>query len=97
MLAVRRLLGLAPIAGLYQPVAGRQRARGAVLADSELAEGAVSTDRRGADELDALLDAVAGRAREVAEAIARGELEGRPETCGWNRRCQYPGVCRCES
>jgi hypothetical protein len=96
MLAVRRLLGLEPVAGLYQPISGPQKPRGAVLADSELADGAVSTDVRGPEELDALLDDVAERAREVAESIARGDLEGRPRTCGWNGTCQYPGICRCE-
>src|SRR5919201_3186262 len=96
MLAARPLLGLGPIAGLYQPISRGQVARGVVCEDSELADAAVATDRRDAAELDALLDAVAGRAREVAEAIAAGELQPRPETCGWNRRCLYPGVCRCE-
>ena len=97
MLAVRELLGLDPIGGLYQPLAGRQRARGAVRDDGELADGAVRTDRLSPAELDELLAGVAARAREVAEAIARGELEARPATCGWDGHCQYPGVCRCES
>ncbi len=65
--------------------------------DSELGEGAVRTDRRGAEELEGLLAEVAGRAREVAAAIVAGELEGRPQTCGWDGTCQYPGICRCES
>jgi hypothetical protein len=64
--------------------------------DSELADGAVRTDRRAPEELDELLNAVAVSAREVADAIRAGELEPRPATCGWDGRCLYPGVCRCE-
>ena len=90
-------VGLEPIGGLYQPLAGRQRARGAVRDDGELADGAVRTDRLSPAELDELLAGVAARAREVVAAIARGELEARPTTCGWDGHCQYPGVCRCES
>ena len=48
MLAVRQLLGLEPIAGLYQPLGGGgdPRARGVFLADAELGDGLVGTDAR---------------------------------------------------
>jgi RecB family exonuclease len=96
MLAVRDLLGLEPVAGYYQATSGKQPLRGVVLQDSPLAAHAVKTDLRDAAGLDAVLAEAAERAREVARAIAAGELEGRPETCGWENSCQYPGVCRCE-
>lgn len=96
MLAVREVLGLEPVAGLYQPIAKEQKARGAVLRGTELEPLAGPNDRVDAAALQEVLDATAARAREVAGAVAAGELEPRPETCGYRGQCQYPGVCRCE-
>jgi ATP-dependent helicase/DNAse subunit B len=96
MLAVRDVLGLDPVAGLYQPIGKDQRARGAVLEGSELESLAVSTDRVDAATLEDTLEQVAARAREVAAAVAAGQLEPSPDTCGYRGECRYPGICRCE-
>ena len=97
MLAAREVLGLDPVAGLYQPIGKDQKARGAVLKGTELEPLAGRYDRVEREELEATLDAVAGRAREVAATVAAGELEPRPKTCGYRGECQYPGICRCET
>ena len=96
MLAVRQLLGREPVAGLYQPIGKDQKARGAVLDTSPLAPLAGPRDRLGAAELEETLDQIVARAREVAAAVAAGELDPRPDTCGYRGECQYPGICRCE-
>ncbi len=96
MLAARDVLGLDPVAGLYQPIGKDQQARGAVLAGTQLEPLAVRTDRVDRAQLEETLDAVAHRAREVAAAVAAGELDPRPKTCGYRGECQYPGICRCE-
>ena len=97
MLAVRELLGVEPVAGFYQATSGKdQDMRGVVLEDSPLADDAVKTDRVPAEELDAILSDAAARAEEVARRLVAGALEARPESCGWESKCQYPEVCRCE-
>jgi ATP-dependent helicase/nuclease subunit B len=97
MLAVREVLGMDPVAGLYQPIGKDQKARGAVLEGTELEPLAGRNDRVDADALEATLAAVADRAHEVAAAVSAGELEPRPRTCGYRGECQYPGICRCEA
>jgi RecB family exonuclease len=97
MLAVRELVGVEPVAGFYQATSGREQdMRGVVREDSALAVHAVSTDRVSADELDAVLGDAAARAEEVARRLLAGALEANPESCGWENKCQYPEVCRCE-
>ena len=97
MLAVRELLGVEPVAGFYQATSGREQdMRGVVREDSGLAVYAVKTDRVSADELDAVLGDAAARAEEVAQRLLAGALEANPESCGWENKCQYPEVCRCE-
>jgi hypothetical protein len=96
MLAAREVLGLDPVAGLYQPIGKDQKARGAVLKGTELEPLAGQHDRVDAAALEAVLEETAARAREVATAVSAGELEPRPDTCGYRGQCQYPGVCRCE-
>lgn len=98
MLAVRELLGASPIAGLYQPLGGNQRARGIVLRDSGAAPGASSTDVVDQDELDAQLERMRGLALEAAAALRAGRLEPRPELCHWrDGGCSYPTICRCDA
>jgi RecB family exonuclease len=96
MLAAREVLGLRPVAGLYQPIGKEQKARGAVLKGTELEPLAGQYDRVDEAALEEVLEATAARAREVAAAVAAGELEPSPQTCGYRGECQYPGVCRCE-
>jgi ATP-dependent helicase/nuclease subunit B len=94
MIAVRELLGLEPVAGLYQPLGGRDlRARGAFLADQPVGVGLVATDARQPDELDELLRDAAERAVTLAARLRSGELTPCPETCSRNG-CRYPGICR---
>ncbi len=94
MLAVRRLLGLTPVAGLYQPVGGNDlRARGVYLDGAPVGEGVVVKDVRDETELDELLEDAESRAVELAHALRSGELVPRPETCS-REGCAFPGICR---
>jgi hypothetical protein len=97
MLAVRDLLGVEPVAGFYQATSGQeQEMRGVVDQDSPLAVHAVSRDRKPPEELDAVLADAAARAEAVARELLAGELVAKPGSCGWESKCQYPEVCRCE-
>jgi ATP-dependent helicase/DNAse subunit B len=94
MLAARRLLGLDPVAGFYQPLGGDLlRGRGAYLAGAAVGGGVVDRDQRSADDLDALLDDAAQRAVALARRLRSGELTPCPETCT-RMGCAYPGICR---
>jgi PD-(D/E)XK nuclease superfamily len=92
LLAVRELLGLEPVAGLYQPLVGaRLAARGLVRDD--VPGRYTRTDLVDADGFDAVLE----RARELAERTAdelhAGRIAPCPERCS-SRGCRYPGICR---
>ena len=97
MLAVREVLGLEPVAGLYVPLGGTDRSPRGVVAE-EWAEAVGSDlaarDVRPAEEVQQLLE----RAREkVVETVGRlrsGEATPCPESCGFDGRCSYPSVCR---
>jgi hypothetical protein len=94
MLAVRELLGLDPVAGLYQPLGGRDlRARGVFLEGEEAGGQLVATDARDREELEAGLDDAAARATALAAALRSGEVVPCPETCSRDG-CAYPGICR---
>ena len=59
--------------------------------------GHADADRLGAEERDALLDAILDRAREIVGEIQSGALRPRPERCSWNDAgCAHPSICRCE-
>src|SRR5207302_1963603 len=63
MLAVRNLLGLEPVAGVYQPLGGGDlRSRGVFLEGTPLGPGCVTTDSRQPDELSAELEDASARA-----------------------------------
>jgi ATP-dependent helicase/nuclease subunit B len=96
MLAVRKVLGAEPVAGFYQATSGKQEARGVVREDTALAGPAIKNDRVTPAELDAVLADAASRAEDVARRLVAGALEAKPESCGWENKCQYPEVCRCE-
>ncbi len=94
MLAVRQLLGLEPVAGLYQPLGGDDlRARGLFLADSVAGTGLVGTDARSPEELEQALVEARERAMGLAEPLRSGEIEPCPGTCS-RGGCAYPGICR---
>jgi len=94
MLAVRDLLGLEPVAGLYQPLAGRDlRARGVFLEGEPVGGQLVSTDARDPEELRSELRDAAARATALAARLRAGDLTPCPETCSRDG-CRYPGICR---
>jgi ATP-dependent helicase/DNAse subunit B len=94
MLAVRDLLGLDPVAGLYQPLTGGDlRARGVFLADAEAGTRLFTTDARDEEELRDVLADAAARAIALAARLRAGELTPCPQNCSRDG-CRYPGICR---
>jgi ATP-dependent helicase/DNAse subunit B len=94
MLAVRQLLGLDPVAGLYQPLGGNDlRARGMFLRDAPVGGRLYGTDAREQSELDEALRDAASRAAQLAGRLRAGELTPCPQTCSRDG-CRYPGICR---
>jgi ATP-dependent helicase/DNAse subunit B len=94
MLAVRDLLELEPVAGLYQPLGGGDlRARGAFLEGAPLGDECVATDSRDPESLREELEAAAARATELAARLRSGQITPCPETCS-RQGCRYPGICR---
>jgi ATP-dependent helicase/DNAse subunit B len=94
MLAVRDLLGLEPIAGLYQPLGGRDlRARGVFLEGAPVGGELVANDARDPEGLAAELEDASARAIALAARLRAGELTPCPETCSRDG-CRYPGICR---
>jgi RecB family exonuclease len=102
MLAVRDLLGLVPVGGLYQPLRasrpGDLRARGVVEDRPEvepLVGGAfVRSDVISAEELGEALRSAEERIVTLARDLRAGRLTPQPETCGFFNRCAHPGICR---
>jgi hypothetical protein len=94
MLAVRDLLGLDPVAGLYQPLGGRDlRARGAFLEGAPVGGELVTSDARDEEGLRAELQDAKARAIALAARLRAGELRPCPDTCSRDG-CLYPGICR---
>jgi ATP-dependent helicase/DNAse subunit B len=94
MLAVRELLGLEPVAGLYQPLGGGDlRPRGVFLEGAPVGGAVVGNDARDRDELDQVLDDARARALAVTARLRSGELIPCPENCSRDG-CRYPGICR---
>jgi RecB family exonuclease len=94
MLAVRRLLGLRPVAGFYQPLRGDDlRARGAFTPEAPTGESAVQNDEMSTAELDQLLAEVEREAARIAAQLRSGELTPCPERCSPNGGCSHPGIC----
>ncbi len=93
MIAVRRLLGLDPVAGFFQPLTGRDlRPRGAYLEGLRLSSHAYATDAFERPALDHLLDEVERDAVTIASTMRRGELTPCPATCSRDG-CRHPGIC----
>ena len=94
MLVVRELLGLAPVAGFYQPLGGGDlRPRGVFLDGAGLGGSVVGNDARDQEQLDEVLEDARTRAVALAERLREGELEPCPTTCSRDG-CRYPGICR---
>jgi ATP-dependent helicase/DNAse subunit B len=94
MLAARELLGLDPVAGLYQPLSGGDlRPRGVFLEGAPVGGGLFDRDERDEAALAAELEDARLRAVELAARLRSGELVACPETCSRNG-CRYPGICR---
>jgi RecB family exonuclease len=94
MLAVRELLGIEPVAGLYQPLGGNElRPRGVFLKGAVPGANLVGKDGREADELEEELQAGAEAATRLAARLRAGELTPCPETCSRDG-CRYPAICR---
>jgi len=92
MLAVRELLGREPVAGLYQPLAGRKlTARGLVRDD--VPGGYTRTDVVDAGGFAAALQQARELAARTAAELHAGRLAPCPERCS-SRGCRYPGICR---
>lgn len=97
LLAVRRRLGLEPVAGLYQPLRGDdRRPRGLVRADAADGVGEhVRNDVRDPDAFAVQLAAAEELAVELVGALRAGRLTPQPGTCGWGGGgCAYPRICR---
>jgi ATP-dependent helicase/DNAse subunit B len=94
MLAVRDLLGVQPVAGLYQPLTGRDlRARGVYVEDAAAGTRLFGNDSRSEDELSEILEDASARAVALAARLRAGELTPCPQTCSRDG-CLFPGICR---
>jgi ATP-dependent helicase/DNAse subunit B len=94
MIAVRRLLGMRPVAGFYQPLAGEDlRPRGVYVEGAPVGSCVVGRDELPAAELDQLLAEIEDQAVTLAATLRRGELTPCPDTCSPDGTCRYPGIC----
>jgi ATP-dependent helicase/DNAse subunit B len=94
MLAVRELLGLQPVGGLYQPVGGNDlRPRGVFVEDALPDSRLVANDGRDAEGIAEELEAASATAIALAARLRTGELSPCPETCSRDG-CRYPAICR---
>jgi hypothetical protein len=92
LLAARDLLGLDPVAGLYQPLGGRDLAPRGLARDD--APGAyVATDVADPDAFEGALDAARSRAETAARELRAGRIRPCPERCT-PRGCAWPAICR---
>jgi RecB family exonuclease len=104
MRAVRDLLRLEPIAGLYQPLGAAnpddRRPRGLALRGDERLVGLDlvwgSSDVCEDNDLDAHLDAAVDRASRAAGEMAGGKIGRRPIGGRCPKHCTYQAICRLE-
>ena len=97
MLAVKELMGLEPIGGVYQPLKGDDlRPRGVVAEEhkDELGAGYVATDWKPGEELQQALDSARATVVEVVGRMRSGEIHPTPACCSNGGGCRYPSICR---
>lgn len=95
MHATERLLDREAVAGLYQPLSGKDlRPRGLIDSESSLEMACVRTDKRERTEMDELLEQCRRVALDAVEQARTGALEPRPQTCSYDGGCMYPAICR---
>ena len=95
MLAVRDLLELEPVAGLYVSLGNGKGPRGLVRDDAADEVGdVIKQDRRPQPEFEEQLVRARERVGELAARMRAGEVRPCPETCAWNGGCSYPSICR---
>lgn len=102
MLVARRVLGLDPVAGLYQPLGAvkpdQRKPRGIADADDERLKPLklVGTDRKPAAELEETLQRAEEIAVESATAMRAGHIRRDPLNGECPRYCTYQPICRLE-
>jgi RecB family exonuclease len=92
LLAVRELLGHTPVAGLYQPLAGKKLDPRGLVRDGVPGR-YVRTDVVDDAAFEAALEEVRAVAAGVVADIHAGRIRACPERCS-SRGCRYPGICR---
>lgn len=102
MLVARRVLGLDPVAGLYQPLGAanpdKRKARGIAVADDPRLDplNLVRTDRKPAEEVDEVLARAESIAVEAAAGMRAGRVRRDPLNGECPRYCTYQPICRLE-
>jgi RecB family exonuclease len=102
MRVAQRVMGLDPVAGLYQPLGasatGKRKARGLALRGDERLDGVdiVSNDRRDADELEAALDAAEETAAAATRGMRQGLIDRQPIGGQCPKYCTFQPICRLE-
>ena len=100
MLVAVRVLGLDPIAGLYQPLGAvkDRRPRGIALCDDDRLDGLeiVRNDRCERDEVEAVLAEAEHSAIRAAGQMREGLIDRRPIGGQCPKYCTYQSICRLE-
>ena len=97
VLALRDLLGIEPVAGLYRSLSGEREARGLLRVDhkDDLIPGLSSRDYLVDDEFWAIVDGAADRARAAVSRIREGSVRHDPRD-GCPSWCDRWSMCRIE-
>jgi ATP-dependent helicase/DNAse subunit B len=102
MLAVRRVLELDPVAGLYQPLGAakpdKRKARGLALGDDPRVDalGLVRTDKRDQDAFEEALAEAEERATAAAARMRSGDIRRDPINGECPKYCTFQPICRLE-
>jgi ATP-dependent helicase/nuclease subunit B len=101
LLVAKEVLGLEPIAGLYQPLgaasAEKRRPRGIALDDERTdGLGLVGTDRLEAGEFEEALAGARSRALEATGQMREGGIARRPIGGRCPKYCTFQAICRLE-
>ncbi len=103
MRVAQRVLGLTPVAGLYQPLGAvkpnDRRPRGLVAQEDEerlKAFRIVRTDRREAEDFERALDDAEVAAGNAAREMGAGEIGRRPLGGKCPKYCTFQAICRLE-